>query len=140
MAVAWAFCCNKPIFIYVSNLIVVRTEAAKRCYIFLSAVRPYCCCFELPRLTFLLRYNFTRCHIKPDEGCVIVRDTVSAVFDPLFQNGELPAVRIEYLTASVINLLKRFLEKEAGVNVVHVDARFATLQQVLMISLEVVTE
>ena len=44
------------------------------------------------------------------------------------------------MTASVINLLKRFLEKEAGVNVVYVDARFVTLQQVLMVGLEVVPE
>jgi len=39
------------------------------------------------------------------------------VFDPLFENSELPAVRIKYLATSVVNLLKRFLEEEAGFKV-----------------------
>jgi hypothetical protein len=62
------------------------------------------------------------------------------VFDPLFENSELPAVRIKYLATSVVNLLKGFLEKEAGIEVVDIDARVFTLQEVLVVCLEVVAK
>jgi hypothetical protein len=40
----------------------------------------------------------------------------------------------------MVNLLKRFLEKEAGFQVVDIDARFFTLQEILVVCLKVVTE
>ena len=140
MTVAGAFCCNKPIFIYISNLIVIRTEAAQRCNVFMRSIGPYCRCLKLPGLAFFLCNYFRWSNIKPDKCRIIFSNTFCTMFDPLFQNGKLPAVRIEYLAASVVNLFKRFLEKEAGVDVVYVDARFVTLQQVLMVGLEVVPE
>ena len=140
MTVTGALCCDKPMFINVSDLVIVCTEAAKRCNVFMCAIRPYCRCLELPGLAFFLRYNFTRCDIEPDECCIIVSDAFCAMFDPLFQNGKLPTVRIKYLATSVVNLLKRFLQEKAGFQVVDIDARVFTLQKVLVVCLEVVAK
>jgi hypothetical protein len=52
----------------------------------------------------------------------------------------LPTFRIKYLATSVVNLLKRFLEEEAGFKVFYIDTRIVTLQEVLVVCFKVIAK